>query len=124
VAVRAAKSYYEALGVPENADKKTIKSAYRQKARKYHPDVNKDPGAEEMFKEISNAYEVLSDDQKRSIYDRCWHPLPVHGPNVVHLQPRPARPEAPGTWGAWLMSDRLCQTAPTSGRRPSPGFWW
>ncbi|KAK9821578.1 hypothetical protein WJX81_006848 [Elliptochloris bilobata] len=68
--VRAEADFYETLGVPRNADKKAIKSAYRQKARKFHPDVNKESGAEETFKRISNAYEVLSDDQKRSIYDR------------------------------------------------------
>ena len=68
--VRAAEDYYTTLGVDRNADKKTIKSAYRQKARKFHPDVNKEADAEEKFKSISNAYEVLSDDQKRGIYDR------------------------------------------------------
>lgn len=54
----------------ENAKKAEIKSAYRKLARNYHPDVNKEPGAEQKFKEISNAYEVLSDDEKRSMYDR------------------------------------------------------
>ncbi|KAK9829535.1 hypothetical protein WJX72_006369 [[Myrmecia] bisecta] len=68
--VRAESDYYDILGVKKGADKKEIKTAYRQKARKFHPDVNKDPGAEDMFKKISNAYEVLSDDNKRSIYDR------------------------------------------------------
>jgi len=70
LAVRADADYYSVLGVDRNADKKALKSAYRQLARKFHPDVNKDPGAEDKFKEISNAYEVLSDDQKRQIYDR------------------------------------------------------
>ncbi|CAG9466534.1 unnamed protein product [Pedinophyceae sp. YPF-701] len=68
--VRAATDYYETLGVSRDATQKQIKTAYRQKARKFHPDVNKEPGAEDKFKEISNAYEVLSDDQKRQIYDR------------------------------------------------------
>lgn len=54
----------------KSADKKTIKQAYRQKARKFHPDVNKEAGAEETFKKIGEAYEVLSDDNKRAIYDR------------------------------------------------------
>jgi molecular chaperone DnaJ len=62
--------YYAALGVSKNADKKEIKSAYRQKAREFHPDVNKEPGAEAKFKEVSEAYEVLSDDQKKQIYDQ------------------------------------------------------
>ena len=68
--VRAAADFYTVLGVSKNSTKAEIKTAYRKLARNYHPDVNKDPGAEEKFKEISNAYEVLSDDEKRSIYDR------------------------------------------------------
>nr|CAD1831910.1 unnamed protein product [Ananas comosus var. bracteatus] len=68
--VSAESDYYSVLGVSKNASKSEIKSAYRKLARSYHPDVNKEPGAEQKFKEISNAYEVLSDDEKRSIYDR------------------------------------------------------
>ncbi|XP_057795785.1 chaperone protein dnaJ A7A, chloroplastic-like [Salvia miltiorrhiza] len=68
--VRAERDYYSILGVSKSANKSEIKSAYRKLARNYHPDVNKEPGAEEKFKEISNAYEVLSDDEKRSIYDK------------------------------------------------------
>ncbi|KAI3525560.1 hypothetical protein L1887_04425 [Cichorium endivia] len=68
--VRAESDYYSVLGVSKNSSKAEIKSAYRKLARSYHPDVNKEPGAEQKFKDISNAYEVLSDDEKRSIYDR------------------------------------------------------
>ena len=62
--------YYEILGVSRSADKEEIKRAYRRLARKYHPDVNKDPGAEDKFKEINRAYEVLSEPETRSRYDR------------------------------------------------------
>ncbi len=62
--------YYEILGVDKNASKDEIKKAFRQKARQYHPDVNKAPDAAEKFKEIGKAYETLSDDNKREIYDR------------------------------------------------------
>ncbi|KAF5469207.1 hypothetical protein F2P56_013296 [Juglans regia] len=66
----AGTDYYSTLRVGRNASLQEIKSAYRKLARKYHPDLNKGPGAEEKFKEISAAYEVLSDDEKRSLYDR------------------------------------------------------
>lgn len=62
--------YYDILGVSRDADKEEIKRAYRRLARKYHPDVNKEPGAEERFKEINRAYEVLSEPEMRARYDR------------------------------------------------------
>jgi molecular chaperone DnaJ len=68
-----ARDYYEILGVQRNASKDDIKKAFRQLARQYHPDVNKAPEAEGRFKEINEAYEVLSDDDKRVRYDRFGH---------------------------------------------------
>ncbi|AFZ28949.1 molecular chaperone DnaJ [Gloeocapsa sp. BRSZ] len=65
-----ARDYYEILGVSRDADKEEIKRAYRRLARKYHPDVNKEAGAEERFKEINRAYEVLSEPETRARYDR------------------------------------------------------
>ncbi|KAF8393160.1 hypothetical protein HHK36_021401 [Tetracentron sinense] len=66
----AAGDYYSTLGVTKSASVKEIKAAYRKLARQYHPDVNKQPGATDKFKEISAAYEVLSDDKKRALYDQ------------------------------------------------------
>ncbi len=62
--------FYEILGVEKNATKEEIKSAFRKKARQYHPDVNKAPDAEAKFKELGKAYETLMDDNKRATYDR------------------------------------------------------
>jgi molecular chaperone DnaJ len=67
------RDYYEVLGVPKESTKDQIKDAYRKLAMQYHPDRNKAPEAEEKFKEISEAYAVLSDDQKRSQYDNLGH---------------------------------------------------
>ncbi|PAF41248.1 DnaJ C-terminal domain-containing protein [Helicobacter sp. 11S03491-1] len=64
------KSLYKTLGVSENATADEIKKAYRKLARKYHPDINKEKEAEEKFKEINAAYEILSDEKKRSQYDQ------------------------------------------------------
>jgi molecular chaperone DnaJ len=62
--------YYDLLGVSRDADADSLKRAYRRLARQYHPDINKDPGAEDRFKEIGRAYEVLSDPQTRARYDQ------------------------------------------------------
>ena len=62
--------YYEVLGVPRDADQDAIRRAYRKLAREYHPDLNSDTDAEERFKELGEAYEVLSDAEKRERYDR------------------------------------------------------
>lgn len=64
------KDYYKIMGVERDATQEDIKRAYRRLARKYHPDVNKEPGAEAKFKELGEAYEVLKDPEKRAAYDR------------------------------------------------------
>ncbi len=71
----AARDYYEVLGVGRDVSKEDVRKAYRKLAKKYHPDTNKDDpkGAEEKFKELSEAYEVLMDDDKRARYDRFGH---------------------------------------------------
>lgn len=74
------RDYYEVLGVPRSATSDEIKKAYRRMARTHHPDVNRhDQAAEERFKEINEAYETLSDTQKRSVYDRFGHSGPSRG---------------------------------------------
>lgn len=69
----AKRDYYEVLGVPRNADEPTIKKAFRSLARELHPDVSDDPDAEERFREVAEAYEVLSKPESRELYDRYGH---------------------------------------------------
>ena len=69
--------YYDRLGVSKDASQDEIKRAYRKMSKKYHPDINKEPGAEEKYKEVQEAYETLSDDQKRAAYDQ-------YGPDGVN----------------------------------------
>src|ERR1700754_1397259 len=85
-----AHDFYEVLGVPRTADRDEIQRAYRTLARRYHPDVNRDPQAEERFKEINEAFSVLSDAEQRARYDRFgedvrkipedWHERVAAGP--------------------------------------------
>ena len=74
--------YYEILGVSKTASKVEIKKAYRKLARKYHPDVSKEDNAEEKFKEIQEAYAILSDDEKRKMYDIL---IDLYGNNFFFL---------------------------------------
>src|SRR5579862_9288447 len=76
MATQQKRDYYEVLGVARNASDDDIKKAFRRLARQYHPDVNKGKDAEARFKEINEAYEVLSDPQKRQMYDQFGHAGP------------------------------------------------
>ncbi len=115
-----ARDYYEALGVSRTVGSEELQQAYRKLARQYHPDVNRDPGAEERFKEVSAAYSVLSDPETRKRYDRF-------GPDFRQIPEgyeayadaaggggRSSRGGSPfGGGRVWVDSDR--------GQGPSPG---
>ena len=75
----AKRDYYEVLGLQKGASQDEIKRAYRNLAKKYHPDINKEAGAEEKFKEINEAYDTLSDEQKKARYDQFGHDDPTQG---------------------------------------------
>jgi molecular chaperone DnaJ len=72
-------NYYDVLGVAKDAKSDEIKKAYRRLARQLHPDVNPDPAAQEKFKEVTTAYEVLIDPKKREIYDLGGDPIATGG---------------------------------------------
>lgn len=81
------RDYYEVLQIDRNASLVTIKKAYRKLAHKYHPDRNQDKGAEDKFKEAAEAYEVLSDPQKKESYDAFGHNFPRSGPTQGYADP-------------------------------------
>jgi len=88
-----ARDYYDVLGINRSASQDDIKRAFRNQAKKYHPDANPDnPHAESMFKEVNEAYEVLSDEEKRAQYDRFgenwkqWQGGAPGGPDAVHME--------------------------------------
>ncbi len=106
--------YYKILGVKENASKVEIGKAYRNLARQYHPDRNKDPGAEDTFKQISEAHEVLKDTEKRAQYDRYgaqWQAAEQGAPFS-----RPFSGNGHSTWGQNGYSTFFEQLFGTSGR--------
>src|SRR3954453_11162852 len=70
------RDYYEVLGLARGASDGEIKKAFRRLARELHPDVNEAPDAEERFREVAEAYEVLSNRERRELYDRSGHPAP------------------------------------------------
>ncbi len=96
---RTAQDFYEILGVPRTASQDDIQRAYRRLARQYHPDVNHDPGAEDRFKDVSEAYDVLSDPQTRRRYDAFGRRLPPgsrgRGSGDLPAQPGRARRAGP-----------------------------
>lgn len=73
------RDYYEVLGISKDASKEEIKKAYRKLSKQYHPDINKEADASEKFQEVKEAYEVLSDEQKRAQYDQFGHQDPNQG---------------------------------------------
>ncbi|MBD1382091.1 molecular chaperone DnaJ [Metabacillus arenae] len=104
------RDYYEVLGVSKGAAKTDIKKAYRKLAGKYHPDVNKAPDAEQKFKEITEAYEVLNDDTKRAQYDQFGHA----GPNQAGFG------GGDGDFGGFGFEDIFSSIFGGGGRRRDP----
>ena len=94
---------YEILGVPRSADEETLRNAYRARARELHPDVSTDPDAEERFRELSHAYDVLSKPRSRLLYDR----LAYRGPGGGGFGPAHEGVGRPTRDSAHLSEDEL-----------------
>jgi curved DNA-binding protein CbpA len=115
------KDYYEVLGVPKDADEKVIKAAYRKLARKYHPDVCADKAeGESRFKEINEAYEVLSDKEKRAKYNQ-FGSAPSSPGRPVTLTGASIKPDnnRAGTQGTRLKTCRTCSVRERRSRTSS-----
>jgi curved DNA-binding protein len=110
------KDYYAALGVERGATDKEIKSAYQRLARKYHPDVSKEKGAEERFKEIAEAYQTLKDPEKRAAYDELGRPRPEQD-----FQPPPGWSQKFSTGGAGFEDIDLADLFAQFGRSRTRG---
>jgi curved DNA-binding protein len=114
------RDFYEVLGVRRDAPQDEIQAAYRKMARKYHPDVNKDPGAEEQFKDAAEAYDVLSDPDKRRRYDAFGHDFRQVPEGVDPDTWARARAGAPAGRGARSGGG----TRSSSGRDTGGGEWY
>ena len=110
------KDYYAALGVERDASEAQIRSAYRRLARKYHPDVSKESGAEERFKEIAEAYQTLKDADKRAAYDELGRPRPEQD-----FQPPPGWSQKFSTGGQGFEDIDLGDLFAHFGRSRGPG---
>ena len=99
------KDYYQTLGVARDADQKTISAAFRKLARQHHPDVNKAKGAEDRFKEINEAYQVLGDQEKRARYDQMFEAYQHGGGNWEQIFGGGAGPwQQQGGPGGWTVT--------------------
>jgi len=103
----ARRDYYTVLGVKKSATADDIRSAHRRLARKLHPDVNKAPDAAEKFREVQEAYDVLSDDEKRKIYDRVGHDAFVSGVRAAHAGARGGQPGGGSRAYSWSAGDGM-----------------
>jgi len=97
------RDYYETLGIARNATDEEIRRAFRKLAFTYHPDHNREDGAEERFKEVNEAYEVLSDPEKRATYDK--RRASYAQARVTHKPYRPARSDAEEFWQIIMDKD-------------------